>query len=236
MNVSKIWKENYNRSKDLCIKCDTCKYKLKPDVQIQPKFNTEISIVSKDTLDTAIKESVNGKTLLLNMANPEKPGGYPQLTGAQEEDLFRRTNLCIHLDKTLYPIGRNEVIISKNVQVFSKGLRKRYEPLKKTESIDIVSCPAIKNTGVGSRLNHIDEQIIKCRIETLFQVASSQGYEILVLSALGCGGYRCPPEHISLIFEQVINKYKGVFKKIIFAIFDDNYPKCNYNIFKDRFQ
>lgn len=206
-----------------------------PIAPTNPMFETQIHIVNADMLDTALEYVRAGKkTLLHNMANPEIAGGNPWIVGAQEEDLFRRTNLHKFLQRKYYPI--RSVLISENVTVVRSGLRKGYVPLESPVSIDIASCPAVRHFGGGVWLSHRDANIMAQRLRTLFQTAASMGYTHLVFSAWGCGGFGCPPEHVSRIFKTIIQEYKGYFEVICFAIWDDNFPKSNFAIFSNTFR
>jgi len=65
-----------------------------------------------------------------------------------------------------------------------------------------------------------------------FKVAIANGHDSIVLSAFGCGAYRCPPRQVAELFKQVIGEYGSYFKKIVFAIKqqpDDQ--RDNYHIF-----
>ncbi|CAF1487247.1 unnamed protein product [Adineta ricciae] len=65
--------------------------------------STNIRVINEDCLISYEKQVVNGyKPLLLNMANASTPGGgYRKGDGAQEENLFRRSNYYLSLDPTL---------------------------------------------------------------------------------------------------------------------------------------
>jgi uncharacterized protein (TIGR02452 family) len=186
-----------------------------------------VQIVNADTLDTAL---LVPKTVLLNMANPHFPGGYPFLVGAQEEDLFRRTNLHRYLTADLYPIA-NKVILSKEVTVVAKGLRESYASMA-PQHIDIISCSAIRNMTLGPVMKASDAHIMARKIATVLDVARRQGYHRIVLSAFGCGGFQCPPEHVSRIFRDLLPIYAGGME-VVFAIWDECYPKSNYAVFRE---
>ena len=206
-----------------------------PSVIKSPRYETQISVVNADTLDTALVYTAAGKkTLLLNMANPDTPGGAPSLVGAQEEDLFRRTNLHKYLYYRLYPLHKR-LILSRGVEVVRAGLRAGYTPLPTPAYVDIISGSAPRNRTTGTRLAPADAHALATKIATLFSTAAAGGYTHLVLSAWGCGGFGCPPEHVSLLFKQVCDAYAGVFEVITFAIWDENYPKSNYAVFKKTF-
>ncbi len=192
-----------------------------------PSF-TNVRAVNADTLDTAL--AVPG-SLLLNMGNPTVPGGNPWVVGAQEEDLFRRTNLHRYLTSDLYPLHQ-KVVLSRGVEVVAAGLRQKYAPLPETMHVDILTCSAVQNSYMGPTMGVIDAHKMTRKIFTIFDVARREGYRRLVLSALGCGGFRCPPEHVSYIFRKILEVCAGDFEEIVFAIWDEAYPKSNYAVFR----
>jgi uncharacterized protein (TIGR02452 family) len=193
-----------------------------------PVVFTNVSVVNADTLDVAL--AVPG-SLLLNMGNPITPGGNPWIVGAQEEDLFRRTNLHRYLTHSIYPLYK-KVVLSRDVEVVAAGLRQGYTPLSEPAYIDILTCSAIQNTNIGPVLSSADARTMIQKIFTIFDVAKREGYRRLVLSAFGCGGFRCPPEHISRIFQKALEIYAREFEEIVFAIWDEAYPKSNYAVFR----
>lgn len=194
-------------------------------------YKTQVNVINADTLDTALEYATAGhKTLLLNMANPDIPGGAPQLVGAQEEDLFRRTNLHKYLTVKQYPLHR-KLLLSRGVEVIRDGLRKGYVPLPVPTHMDIISGSAPRHMGGGTRLHATDAQTMYHKMCALFHVAAAEGYTHLVLSAWGCGGFGCPPEHVARLFKQALALYADYFHTVTFAIWDENYPKSNYAIF-----
>lgn len=196
-------------------------------------YDTVVRVVNADTLDVALEYMRDGhRTLLLNMANAELPGGNPSIVGAQEEDLFRRTNLHKFLNIKHYPLHKR-ALVTRGVEVIRDGLRKGYTPCRPAY-VDIISSAAVRATGIccGTQLSPLHAQIMLSKIHNLFHTAAYYGYTHLVLSAWGCGGFECPPEHISRLFKKVLETYAGRFAEVTFAIWDENYPKSNYAIFK----
>ncbi len=230
MNITSIWEKTQQRYSTSSLLGTSIRYTFqKTPKTLVKKYKTTVLVQNIDTVTAAI--SLPG-SLMLNMANDKDPGGYPERVGAQEEDLFRRSNIYRYLLPHWYPIRDNQVLVSDKVEVFSDGLRERYTPYSNLQYINVISCPGVKNNQIGIELNPIDAQRLLLKLNTLFQAAYDGEYKDLVLSALGCGGFRCPPEHVSKIFKEVIEMYDGCFETIVFAIFDCNYPKCNYRIFK----
>lgn len=61
------------------------------------------------------------------------------------------------------------------------------------------------------------------------------GYETnadtLVLSAWGCGAFRCPVHHVAQIFRKVLEEHAGLYPTIVFAIHGPN-----FTWFKEAFE
>jgi uncharacterized protein (TIGR02452 family) len=107
---------------------DTRVYDGPPLIQAHKTFKTKVSVVEMDCLEAAHLEVQKGsRPLVLNMASANSPGGgYRKGDGAQEENLFRRTNYLMSLDDLfgmnpghpMYPIAEFGGIYSSNVTVF----------------------------------------------------------------------------------------------------------------------
>lgn len=88
------------------------------------------------------------------------------------------------------------------------------------------------------------EQVIEQKIQTILGIGLVSGHDTLILSAFGCGAFRCPPLHMAEIFKRVIEseEFRGQFKNIVFAIIDDHNsrkehnPEGNIKPFADVFQ
>lgn len=200
------------------------RFKLNPK-KLNPKSNkTNIKVLNQDILLT-VKECPSNNILLLNMANAYTPSGQSWQTGfyiGQEEYLYKNTNLRVPID--LYPIRDDEAIVTKGISY-------------KDKTFDVISCPALdmRNRQFGTELSKINFAVMYRKIDLIFQIAETLGYDTLILSAFGCGGFCLPPESVSKIFRLVIEKYE-CFDNIIFAIKDiENHPKNNFNVFKREF-
>ena len=60
------------------------------------------------------------------------------------------------------------------------------------------------------------------KIRTIFRLGIEHGKDALVLGALSCGAYKCPPEEVSRQFRAVMEEpeFKNKFRLIVFAILE----------------
>eukprot|EP01125_Pyxidicula_operculata_P013816 TRINITY_DN4587_c0_g1_i2.p2 TRINITY_DN4587_c0_g1~~TRINITY_DN4587_c0_g1_i2.p2 ORF type:complete len:109 (-),score=28.08 TRINITY_DN4587_c0_g1_i2:177-503(-) len=64
------------------------------------------------------------------------------------------------------------------------------------------------------------------RIKTILAVGLDNGHDCIVLSAFGCGAFRCPTYHVAKLFKQALEEeYKGGYKYVAFAIINDHNAK-----------
>jgi uncharacterized protein (TIGR02452 family) len=65
-------------------------------------------------------------------------------------------------------------------------------------------------------------EIMLNKIRTIFRMAIEHGKNSIVLGALSCGAYKCPPEEVSKQFRAVIEEpeFKNKFKLLVFAILE----------------
>jgi uncharacterized protein (TIGR02452 family) len=179
--------------------------------------HTRVSVQKHDTLDVA---KTLQRPLVLILADAHSPGGNVGAgAGMQEESLFRRTALFRHLTSNLYPIKPHEAVYAPDVQLADSA-----------NIMSFIACPGLKMPMLNDhRLLAIDEETLRRKITVILQVAYQSGHTNLVLGALGCGVWGCPPKHVAEVFFDVIRKYDGVFDIITFAILGAN---CNF--FQDR--
>jgi uncharacterized protein (TIGR02452 family) len=110
-----------------------------------------------------------------------------------------------------------------------------------------VAVSAIKNPRlINNHLNDDDKELTKKKLELIFLIGIANKYDSLVLSAIGCGAFKNPPEDIVCIFNELLSKYKNFFKLITFATIpnsgmkgryitnEQNNRACNYIFFKDN--
>ncbi len=209
---------------------------------------THIDIVNEDSIILGKKLKDHGfNPLVLIFADHRFAGGdVGNGSGAQEESLFRRTNLCNGLlQNKFYPIFSGESIILKNVTVFRDIEKNNYEFIT-PYVMDFIACPGIQNPKIENGIfNEHDEFILRTKIKCIFQAAQNNNNDSLVLGPIGCGSWRCPPKEVARIFKEEISKYNGSFKIILFACLEvdqkdyivvNRHHESNYHIFTDCFK
>ena len=234
---------------------DTVYYK-KPDAlstDANNKFETKFSVIEADCLEAAELLMKSGFSVcVLNMANRQKPGGGVfNGAGAQEENIFRRTNIFLSLfqfsdiaekygikrNKNSYPLDRNSGgIYSRDVTVFRGSERNDYCMLKNPFKLSFVSVPAINKPRlelidgeyrIGSELIEPSKE----KIRTILRIEGGHEHDCLILGAFGCGAFKNPPKHMAELFKEVFQEQEFLnrFKVVVFAILNDHNNRKEHN-------
>lgn len=208
-------------------------------------YKSNIKVVESDCLEEGIKLKRNKlNPCVLIMASSSHPGGgYRKGSGAQEENLFRRTNLyqCMEDPYQLYPekswsypLAEFGGLYIKDSIVFREGELKGYKFMEQTESISFIasysySNPPTETVNNELRISSKFVKHFKKKIDAIFNIAIENGHDCIVLSAFGSGAYGVPPKHMAEIFKQSIKEIDGYFKEIVFAIYDDHNTMKDHN-------
>lgn len=186
---------------------------------------------------------------VLNMASRQNPGGGVQNgAGAQEENLFRRTNLFQSLyqfapfasnfglpkSKHQYPLDRNfGGIYTPHATVFRGTEQDGYPLLDTPYQMSFIAVAGINRPALASPERIAPELVepVKNKIRTIFRIGLLHGHDSLVLGALGCGAFRNPPSHIARLFHEVMEEleFKNKYRLLLFAILDDHNARLKHN-------
>ncbi|RUP50316.1 hypothetical protein BC936DRAFT_139647 [Jimgerdemannia flammicorona] len=216
---------------------------------------TSVSVIKEDCLLAALNMKERGfRPVVLNMASATCPGGgYRKGDGAQEENIFRRSNYFLSLDDPAnpqcptYPMAEFGGIYTPDITIFRDSEDSGYAFRQKPFTVDFIavaayryftriamlrSKPKLQNNCLSSE----DAAKTRRKIETIFAIALHKGHDCLLLSALGCGAFQNPPDHIAAVAQQ----YSRKFKEIVFAIIEDHNsvttanPAGNYGFFSSH--
>jgi len=234
--------------------CIISEYFDKPDIlSNHSSCNTKISVINSDCLEAAQLLLDSGfNPIVLNMASRQNPGGgVINGAGAQEENLFRRTNLFMSLyqfthyaneygikkSKNSYPINRDTGgIYSGNITVFRASEKNGYRLLNHPFKLSFVAVPAINRPELVKKNDqyYLSDSMIeptKEKIRTILRISGKYKHDCLVLGAFGCGAYANPPNHIAMLFKEVLTEteFFGFFKFVVFAIIDDHNSRKEHN-------
>ena len=186
---------------------------------------------------------------VLNMASRQNPGGGVQNgAGAQEENLFRRSNLFqslyqfapfasnfgLHKSKYQYPLDRNfGGIYTPHATVFRGTEQDGYPLLDTPYLMSFIAVAGINRPALASPERIAPELVepIKNKIRTIFRIGLLHGHDSLVLGALGCGAFRNSPSHIARLFHEVMEEkeFKNKYRLLLFAILDDHNARLKHN-------
>jgi len=87
--------------------------------------------------------------------------------------------------------------------------------------------------------NPSDIQDFEGKIRLVLRMAARDGRDRLVLGAMGCGAYFCPPAFVAKLMKSILldDEFKGWFKEVVFAVYSSasNGPS-NFQIFSDMYR
>ncbi|KAK7037395.1 hypothetical protein VNI00_011145 [Paramarasmius palmivorus] len=221
-----------------------------------PRYpSSPVDLVTSDTfaatrdLIERYPDAANGKVAVLNLASDELPGGgwNKVFCLTQEDSLCYSSTLFKTLDPSYYPwpnLGPGSIagIFSPGVVIFKDELDNKCVNLKFDDRhvVGIISvaaprCPSLTSDGRGFA-NESDLNDLRGKIRLIYRMAARNGREYLVLGAMGCGAYRCPPGVIAKEMKSVLlePEFKGWFRNITFAIHSNRAGK--FDVFKTAFQ
>jgi uncharacterized protein (TIGR02452 family) len=225
------------------------------------RHRTSVAVLNADVLEVARAIAMPALApAVLNMANAAVPGGgVLNGAGAQEENLFRRSDLFLslyqfseigarhgvapHPEGLAYPIPPEGCgIYSPRITALRSSEDTGYAFLARPFEIAVVTVPAIDHPAVEERdgterLAAAEAALTAHKIAAILRIAAHHGHTELVLSAFGCGAFGNPPQHVAELFAEALRtpEFDGVFRRVVFAILDDanaRAPLGNYLSFE----
>lgn len=202
-------------------------------------FKDIISVINTDSVSAVVEYSKLGKTCVLNMASYKRPGGgVHNGARAQEECLFRCSNLIQVVPTSFYPLEVNEALYTKDAIFFKDKDYEYMEPVV----CDVITIAAI-NLNENAKYDPVQNiteyrKITKDKIRLMVSLAAQNGVKNLILGAWGCGVFNNDPTTMAQYFGEVLvgEGYSVDFDNIVFAIINDhNSVGNNFDIFNNKF-
>ena len=236
MNLINVFQDTLEISKNLPNRSQTTRHTTQEIIgPYLSEFENNIIVEPLDTVSAIQKWSQVGRVCALNMASYKRPGGGVENGArAQEECLFRCSNLFDVVSKDFYPLGDYECLYTQRSLFFKDKDYIQIEPIQ----CDVITLAAInlndkaKYDPVQNLYNY--ENLTREKIRLMLSVPQSWGAQYLILGAWGCGVFKNDPEKIAQYFKDAIigEGYGSLYKKIIFAVINDhNSVANNYQIF-----
>lgn len=127
------------------------------------------------------------------------------MSGAQEESLSRVSTLVKHLDWKMYPIADDAGIYSKNVKIFRDSEENGFGVIEPF-TVDIMSVPAVRHPALDKdgHMSEHDLQRLYRKVRLMYQLAQRNKIDRLVLSASGCGAWKCPSTDVAAAFKETL--------------------------------
>ena len=193
-------------------------------------LNQDCILVTRDLVEQGYNPA------LLNMASLYHPGGgVLQGSGAQEEELCRRSTLAISLYQFSLPGGRYGDladmvrvkrraerypmdnmyggIYSPDITFFRGTQEEGYALLDETFQAAVISVASLNynpkhghNTLDNGNIPEADKPVLKEKIRTILRIGALKGHDSLVLGALGCGAFCTPPAQMARLFHEVLDE------------------------------
>ena len=208
------------------------------EINIPPKTissKKNINVINTDSVSALIDYYKEGKTCVLNMASYKHPGGgVKNGARAQEECLFRCSNLTHVVPEFHYPLKPNECLYTENA-VFFKDF---YYDYMDAVTVDVVTIAAVNLNSFAKYDNQQKDldyiNVTKNKIRLMLSLAAKNDVKNIILGAFGCGVFGNDPTIMSNIFHEILVKegYSNYFNNVVFAIINDhNSVGNNFDIF-----
>ncbi|KAF7324830.1 DUF2263 domain-containing protein [Mycena kentingensis (nom. inval.)] len=216
---------------------------------------TSVEVVNSDAFTLArkiLETDPDAKVALLNLASDILPAGpwLEVMTTTQEEALCYSSTLYVTLKEEYYPwpnigAGSTAGIYSPGVVIFRDDLDHDCVelPVEERRVVSVITGAAPRHRRLardGESFAH--EAVLESlreKIRLVYRMAAHNGQRYLVLGAMGCGAYACPPRLVATEMRDILldSEFSGHFTKVAFAVYSrpSNGPG-NFEIFQEVFE
>ncbi|KAJ4377067.1 hypothetical protein N0V86_006508 [Didymella sp. IMI 355093] len=192
-----------------------------------------------------------GKVGVLNLASDREPGGGWRytLSKTQEEALCYSSTLYATLNPEWYPFpnigpGSCAGIISPNIVVFKDTLDRDLVdlPVEQRHVVTVITVAAPCHPKLTHDKDDFAEtselEDLREKILLVLRLAAAHGVTRLVLGAMGCGAYGCPPRVVAREMKMALdrNEFFGWFETVTFAVYAAGPSgQQNFDVFREVF-
>ncbi|KAG6918279.1 hypothetical protein DXG01_015371 [Tephrocybe rancida] len=209
-----------------------------------------IKVVDSDSFTAArdiMRDPAVGKTAVLNLASDEFPAGgwVATLTKTQAQALCYSSTLYATLKPEYYPWpntgpGSTAGVFSPGVVIFKDDLDHECAdlPLDDRRVVSVITVAAPRRRPLNKEQTAFKDpsvlEDLRGKIRLIFRMAAHNGQQNLVLGALGCGAYRCPPTLVAEEMKVILMdaEFRGWFNHVVFAIYSSGeIGRRNFDVF-----
>ena len=220
-----------------------------PDSQIPgamaSQYDTVIEVVNETTLSAGKRlMDFACHPVLLNFASAINPGGG-FLTGARAQEEYLARSSCLYASirsNPMYAFHRaNYDPLYTDYLIYSPGV-----PVIRDDSGTLLGVPytIAMITCAAANANHVPAErrqeigpAMSQRICKVLSAGIAQGHDGIVLGAWGCGAFGNDGHEIASLFHDALsNKFKGTYRRVIFAIVDWSHDRRFIGPFEEQFQ
>ena len=214
------------------------------------RWDTSVSVVCSKTGEAGrtLAARVEVAPVVLNFASAKNPGGgYVRGAKAQEEDLARCSALYYSQlrQREYYEMNRAETsLLYTDTMIYSPRVPffrdEKNRLLQKPVLLSVITAPApnagealLRDPNAGPSISSALER----RAGMLLALAQAEGHPDIVLGAWGCGVFRNNPESVAAVFADWLesDRFKGVFRNVVFAVYERKPPGATFQAFAERF-
>ena len=222
---------------------------------------TKISVTKQRTFEAAFqlrKINPNARIAVHNFASATNPGGgVKHGSRAQEESLCRCSTLYPALNtdgnwQRYYKFHRacqnsiytDACIFTPEIIAFKSDTdAPQLLPQNEWLKVDVLTCAApnlrarpanLFNPGNNRPAKVSDAELLKIhekRGRHMLTILASNGVEIFVTGAFGCGAFQNNPRVVAQAFKNILPEFDGCFKEIVFAIYFTPRETSNFDAF-----
>lgn len=212
-----------------------------------------VRVINDDWGNVALKlsQATGHIYAVLNMANAQLPGGlYLEGFGAQEENMYRRTNCHFYVhddemdgEKENYTKEVTDLINGVSGKVYLDVQNPRI-CIKGSEGPNVSGYDDLSSSNYFlfyelksaadniTRANPFSKVSMRGKIAAQLDTLIEAKVRCVVLGAFGCGAFGNPPAEVAEIYREELQERIGHFDDVVFAIYTSEHDHNNFISFK----